>query len=434
MQMQSVWLCRAFFVVIAAIAVAGLLSGTACTRYGKPGPIPPTLTPLSAIYVNAKTGSDTSGNGSQNSPFKSLTKAVAVLAAAKSLSLTGVTIYVASGDYDVANGEKFPIVVPTAVTITGSNYGFGARSGTFINGYGQDTGLASLIHVPARSAFTTLEAAASADVTLSNLYVGASKLSLPGARAAYASFDAIGSLTAATSSFGAGIVSAIPNTGGVLVAGGSFTCSSCAIHGNDYGVGGFAVTVVPPSPPSSPSPSASPPSATPSPSPPVIVGPTITLSRSTGPSTIAARAADILTDGSVNITVSGESFQQAEYAYSDARAAVIRGASRGAIDFGGGVANSSGGNLFVGARSSEISIVHPDETISALGDYWNPSQQRASSSGLYLRNITFGSGAHGRNVTIAGDASGSTVTVGPAQVPTPTPTVSPSSSPTSSPT
>ncbi len=436
--MHSAWLSRAFFALVAAVGITGLLSGVGCTRYGKPGPIPPTLTPLSTIYVNAMTGSDTSGNGSQSNPYKSLTKAVAVLTAAKSLSPTGVTITLSAGNYGVANGEKFPIAIPSSVTapitITGSNYGISVRSGTFINGYGQDKALEALIHGQAKSAFTTLETESGTTVTVGNVYVGASKAFRPSnASAAYAAFDAMGSVTASTASFGAGGIAASSRVSGVIVPGGSFNCASCTMRGNEAGILGFSVTVLPTLPPSSASPSPPSTSSPSSPSPPI--GPTITLSHSTGAggSTIASREYDLATDGSVTVTVSGTSFQQARYAYADAVTPIVR-VEPGAVDLGGGVANSSGLNGFIGAQVTEIWLIRRDETVSALGNFWNANVQGANRNGRYVKLHTFGSGASGGNVTIAGYATGSTVTVGPAPVPTPTPSVSPSTSPVSSPT
>jgi Protein of unknown function (DUF1565) len=433
--MHSAWLSRAFFLLVAAVGVTGLVSGLGCTRYGKPGPIPPTLTPLAAIYVNARTGSDTSGNGSQTNPYKSLTKAVAVLTASKSLSSTGVAINLSAGNYGVANGEKFPIVIPLSVkvpiTITGSGYGVSAASGTFINGYGQDQALETLIHAAPRSAFTTLEAQVGTTVTLDALYIGASKAFHASANAKYASFDAMGSVSVTTSSFGVGGIAASSNVIGAIVPGGSFSCASCALRGNEAGILGFSVTVSPTSPPTTASPS---PPTTSSP-PPSSIGPTISLSRATGAgaSTIVAREDNIATDGSVTLTVSGTTFEQARYGYVDSVTPIVP-VTPGGVDFGGGVADSSGLNSLIGARVTEISLTRRDETLSALGNTWNPGVQGANGSGQFVKVKTFGSGASGRNVTIAGYATGSTVTVGRAPVPTPTPSVSPSTSPTASPT
>lgn len=127
--MPSIWASRLYFAVIAVLAVAAFASGTACTRWGQPGPVPPTIAPLSTLYVNPNTGSDTSGNGSLSKPYKTLTKAIEVLASAKRLASSGVTIKLASGDYDATKGEKFPIVVPTDVTIVGTNFGSGPGGG-----------------------------------------------------------------------------------------------------------------------------------------------------------------------------------------------------------------------------------------------------------------------------------------------------------------
>lgn len=412
--MQSGWCTRLFFAVVAALAVGGIVSGTACTRWGQPGPITPTIAPLSTLYVDANTGSDTTGNGSMTKPFKTLTKAVDVLVAAKVLSPSGATIYLANGDYDAANGEVFPIVIPKNVTITGMNYGSGPKSGSFVNGLGEDTIFERLVHAPARTAYATLEIEAPASVSLSDIYVGASKLSLPSSRAGYASLDDLGTASASISSFGAGIVSTQRNVSGILVAGGSLTCSSCQIRGNDFGIGALSVPIATASPSS--------------------LVPSVTLSHSTSDSTVAGKVVDIITDGSVNVTASGEHFVRGGYAYEDALPPVVATSVRGAVDFGGGVAASTGGNVFIGARTTEISVTRRYETVTALDDTWNPNEQRTNRNGLYPRKITFGPGAAGKNVTILHDALGSTVQVGPAPVPTPTPSVSPSTSPTSSPT
>ncbi len=412
--MQSRWFARLFFTVVVALAVAGVFSGTACTRWGQPGPVTPTVAPLSSIYVNPSTGSDTTGNGSMTKPYKTLTKAVAVLTSAKSLSSSGVTITLAGGVYDAANGEKFPIVIPTNVTIAGMNFGFGPKSGSFIDGLGEDKIFEALVHAPSHTAYTTLEFAMPATASVSDIYVGASKISLPSSRAAYASLDDLATLTGSESSFGAGIVSPLRNVSGVLVPGGSFTCTSCQIHGNDFGIGALSVPVA----------TASPYNTTPS----------VMLSRSMGDSTIGAKVADLVTDGSVNVTAANEAFEQGEYAYADAIRPIIPVLVPGAVDFGGGAAQSGGGNVFIGARSTEILLTRRNETVSALDDTWNPNQQRANRNGRYKRMITFASGIAGKNVTIRGYAVGSTVQVGPAPIPTPTPSISPSVSPSSSPT
>lgn len=410
--MQSRWAGRLFFALVGAVATAALLSGTACTRWGQPGPITPTIAPLTSLYVNPNTGSDATGNGSLAKPYATLTKAVSVLASAKVLSPSGVTINMSAGDYDVAKGERFPIVVPTGVTIMGSGYGSGPRSGAFLDGAGEDVLFERVVGAPSGTAFTTLEIGRAAPVNLSNVYVGASRLRLPSSGAEYASLDVLGTLVSSDATFGAGIVSNARDVNGVLVAGGSFTCSSCEIHGNNFGIGGLSVPV----PTSSP----------------VGVPPSITLNHSNADATIAAKVVDIITDGSVTVTATGQAFERGEYAFEDALSPVTTSLTPGGVDFGGGFAQSNGGNIFIGARTSEIVLVRPGETVSALDDTWNPGQQGANRNGQYTKKVTFGSGAAGRNVSIKHNASGSTVTVGPA--PVPTPTVSPSSSPSPTPT
>ena len=401
--MQSAWLSRLFFAVVAAMAIGAVISGAACTRYGQPGPVVPTTTPLSTIAVDAVNGNDTTGNGGPNKPYKTLTKAVLVLTTSKLRSPNGVTISLASGDYNAANGETFPIVVPRTVTINGSNYSAGLRGGSFIDGLGQDTIFEELVHAPPRTEYATLEVVPPATVNLNTLYVGASKISLP-AHATYASFDVIGTASGSNVTLGAGILSGLRNIDGVLVASGTFTCTSCIIHGNDFGIAALTV----------PLPSAS----------PAVIVPSITLTHSTGvgDSAISARVVDIVTDGSANINVSGEAFLRSQFAFADSLSPIVAVPVRGTIDFGGGGASSPGGNTFIGARISEISIAKKSETVSALDDTWNPSQQGANRNGVYPRMRTFGSGALGKNVRVARDASGSTVNVGPAPVPTPSTT------------
>ncbi|MBV8343857.1 MAG: DUF1565 domain-containing protein [Candidatus Eremiobacteraeota bacterium] len=413
--MYRVWLSRLFLTAVAATAAVGIVGGTACTRWGQPGPITPTLAPISSLYVSATTGSDATGNGSMSSPYKTLTKAVAVLVAAKSVGPNGVTIFLGSGDYDAANGETFPIVIPKSVSITGMNYGAGPSGGSFVNGYGEDTIFERIAHTAPHSVYTTLEVIPPASVSIGDAYVGASKVRLGGSRALYASVDVIGTLNGSTASFGAGIVSRANNLNGVLVASGTFICNSCQIRGNGFGIGALTV----PLPTVSPSPSSG--------------APSIMLTHGNGDSTVGAKVADILTDGSANLNVSGETFTRQGFAYADTFAPIVPTTTRGAIDFGGGVQSSPGGNSFIGAKRTEIFVTRRNETVSALDDAWNPSEQQANRNGRYPHTIPFGSGASGRNVSIVRSAIGSTVTVGPAPAPTPTPSITPSVTPSPTP-
>ncbi|MEO1430411.1 MAG: S-layer homology domain-containing protein [Cyanobacteria bacterium J06632_19] len=64
------------------------------------------------VYVNPVTGSDTN-NGSRLSPFKSLTHAL------NGLNSPGI-IQLAPGTYHAANGEVFPLIIPSGVWVVGN--------------------------------------------------------------------------------------------------------------------------------------------------------------------------------------------------------------------------------------------------------------------------------------------------------------------------
>ncbi|MBE9251408.1 DUF1565 domain-containing protein [Dolichospermum sp. LEGE 00240] len=85
----------------------------------------PTLTaqvPASGtvIYVNSVTGKDTSGNGTTEAPYKTITFAL-------SKATAGTVIQVAPGNYSKDSGETFPLVLNSGVTLQGneSNKGEG---------------------------------------------------------------------------------------------------------------------------------------------------------------------------------------------------------------------------------------------------------------------------------------------------------------------
>jgi len=65
-------------------------------------------------YVNATTGSNTTGNGSQASPWKTITYALSQIVG------TGNTLNVAAGTYNRALGETFPIFMADGVSLVGA--------------------------------------------------------------------------------------------------------------------------------------------------------------------------------------------------------------------------------------------------------------------------------------------------------------------------
>ncbi len=86
------------------------------------------------IYVDAAVGDDTTGNGSMEKPFKSITMGL-------SIATTGYTVSAAEGVYDVDNGETFPLYVPEGVTLQGDG-----STRTLISGGGGGGGCASACH------------------------------------------------------------------------------------------------------------------------------------------------------------------------------------------------------------------------------------------------------------------------------------------------
>jgi hypothetical protein len=403
------WLTRAFFLLIVGIALAGIASGTACTRRGQSSPVPPTASPLTTISVNPKTGSDTTGNGSIDKPYKTLTKAIAVV---KNSTTPGLTIALALGVYSAAGGEKFPIVIPTGMTINGTGYGTGFAKGTYINGEGEDASYEKLIGAPAGSAFTTLEVAAGvSSVFLNNVYVGASRLPIA-ASASYAALDAMGgigvshSTLAANTPFGSHL-----RARGAVVPSGNLSCTGCAVLGGDAALLAFTA-----------------PNAT---------APVIGLSGQPTQGMIGG-AIGIETDGTASIDASFQTFQSKRFGYQDSVTPIASPSTSlapGPVDFGNGLNLSPGGNSFIGASViSEISVTLPFVLVYAQGDYWNPDTQGSNTHGQYPKKLIFDPGAHGQNVTVAPNAGGAGVIVGPIPPPTPTPVPSGSPSPSPSPT
>ncbi len=82
---------------------------------------------VTTLYVNPVQGND-SNTGSRSSPFKSLTRALKA-------NKKPLIIQLTSGTYRTANGEVFPIVIPTGVTVVGNEANKGA--GIVISGSGQ---------------------------------------------------------------------------------------------------------------------------------------------------------------------------------------------------------------------------------------------------------------------------------------------------------
>jgi hypothetical protein len=388
----------------------GIAAG-GCTRYGKPTPIPPTTAPLTTLDVNPVSGNDTTGNGTSEKPYKTLTKALEVV---KASTLTGLTIQLAPGLYTVRSGEKFPIVIPTGVTINGSGYTgpSGFSSGTFVNGIGEDVALEKLLNSRSGTIFTTLEVAASVtSVSLNNVYLGVTRFGNVSSSISYSSLDTLGSVGVSHSSLGAGTPFAGHRKGvGIAVPSGNLNCVGCAIAGGDVALLAFSL------------PNAS--------------APLLTLSGQPSQSVIGG-GIGIATDGTAGVTGSFIVFRSKAYGYRDSVAPVASPSGSillGTIDFGNGGNLSQGGNSFVNVGTSGISVTLPSVQVDAEGNNWTPNAQGADAHGQYPKHRIFDAGAQGPNVTIAGNAQGAAVIVGPIPPPTATPSSGPTTSPSASPT
>ncbi len=80
------------------------------------------------IYVNPNTGEDRLGNGSESSPFKTLSHALKI-------AETGTKIFLLPGVYNAETGENFPIVLKPNITIIG-NPVRGSQNNIMIQGSG----------------------------------------------------------------------------------------------------------------------------------------------------------------------------------------------------------------------------------------------------------------------------------------------------------
>jgi len=416
---------RLCFTLLFSLACASVIGGAGCTRRGTPAVLPSGSAATSrTLYVNAKSGSDTN-NGSQATPLKTLTKALKIATAA--LATTGPLpvseIELAVGNYNAANGEQFPLSVPAGVTVNGALYGSGASKGAFINGAGEDTALEKILGAPAHTYYATIEVASTAtDVDLNNLYVGATQPGLPSASAVYDAVDLLGSVSATTSSFDSP-ASNTARVNGILLPGGTLSCTSCAVGGTGYAIAAFSLT--------------SSDCASQTQCPTV----TLTGNGTTGQGFVGGTTG-IRTDGTANITVSNQTFSSSLVGFADDFPSVAgsgssssSSAASGVVDFGqgGGSPQSTGGNILLGAKTTEINVTLDGDTVDAYGDTWNQDVQGTNASGQFRTNRAFAPGASGRNVTVASSLSGSGVNVGPVKQPTPVPSTSASGSPSASP-
>ncbi len=104
--------------LLVPLSISSLLVGvtTAAIAQSAPATITPSsITPQTTVtlYVNPITGDDSTGNGSDRAPFRSITRALDVAA-------PNTTIQLAPGIYSSATGETFPIALKPRVIIQGN--------------------------------------------------------------------------------------------------------------------------------------------------------------------------------------------------------------------------------------------------------------------------------------------------------------------------
>ncbi|HEY9737150.1 MAG TPA: DUF1565 domain-containing protein, partial [Trichocoleus sp.] len=103
----------------------GVFTGAAAPGYAQTETAPPTQVPRAGsgaaqatpqytlIHVNAVAGSDTTGNGTQMQPLKTISRAL-------QNATPGTVIVLAAGEYSAATGETFPLQLRPGVTIQGA--------------------------------------------------------------------------------------------------------------------------------------------------------------------------------------------------------------------------------------------------------------------------------------------------------------------------
>ena len=86
--------------------------------------------------MNVATGNDSTGDGSSNAPFRSISKALSVVSSDSSIN-------VATGTYSAATGETFPMSMVNAVDLIGASY-----SNTVIDGTVGGTPVIQCVNCP----------------------------------------------------------------------------------------------------------------------------------------------------------------------------------------------------------------------------------------------------------------------------------------------
>lgn len=105
------------FVINSSTAIAQLSAKPAPTLPPQPQvvesfPVSQTESNMTQLFVNPIAGNDTTGNGSNGAPFKTITQALKV-------ARENTVIYLASGTYSQQSGETFPLQLKPGITLQG---------------------------------------------------------------------------------------------------------------------------------------------------------------------------------------------------------------------------------------------------------------------------------------------------------------------------
>ncbi len=115
---------------ISLLAILTLASASSLVLLNSAFAVPPNspviLAATQAVIYVAPNGSDSVGNGNQNSPVRSITAALAK-------SQTGTVIQIATGSYTKDSGETFPLRIPVGVKIQGSDGVIISGGGSFFS-------------------------------------------------------------------------------------------------------------------------------------------------------------------------------------------------------------------------------------------------------------------------------------------------------------
>ncbi|HEY9800810.1 MAG TPA: DUF1565 domain-containing protein [Leptolyngbyaceae cyanobacterium] len=117
---------------LCSITVLGSLSGTVLAQMPSVAEQMPvseeTMSQVNVLFVNPSAGDDTTGNGSESTPFKTITQALKT-------ANPGTVIKLTPGNYSAETGEMFPLILKPSVAIQGDTSNKG--QGITIQGGGQ---------------------------------------------------------------------------------------------------------------------------------------------------------------------------------------------------------------------------------------------------------------------------------------------------------